>query len=272
MSELKVNTIQPAAGSQITVQAQVLGVPGTDPNHFATVSQLGGGGGAGGISRAEAQELVDSGVAVANRHSDEQDVLQNTQTNLDITTAKQEANAYTDAEIAKLNFSGGILQRACKASFIENGDSDYTTTGIGYDDGTYVEVIVTPRKTTGTKMFLTIAGHITRNTTDTQGSQRNGIVLRSLDGGTTWEQINLSGKNSWLVLHQDASEEQNNSFGNGVHIMGFDEEYYTAGGLQGRTGTLDGNVRYRFNWDSADSGGDYRTFYLSITVDELEFI
>lgn len=118
MSELKVNTIQPATGSQVTVQAQVLGVPGTDPNHFATVSQLGGAG-AGGISRAEAQELVDSGVAAANRHSDEQDELQTTQfdaniaiINENINTAKQEAitnsNAYTDSRVT-LGIQGNSL-------------------------------------------------------------------------------------------------------------------------------------------------------------------
>ena len=97
MSELKVNTIQPAAGSQITVQAQVLGVPGTDPYHFATVSQLGGGGGAGGISRAEAQELVTAGVVSANHHSDEQDQLQNTSTTNNISQAKSEAISHSDA-------------------------------------------------------------------------------------------------------------------------------------------------------------------------------
>lgn len=106
MSELKVNTIQPATGSQVTVAAQVLGVPGTDPNHFATVSQLGAGG-AGGISRAQAQEIADIAAASAIRHSDEQDQLQNTQIALDIATAKTQAiteanlisNTYTDTQL-----------------------------------------------------------------------------------------------------------------------------------------------------------------------------
>jgi len=102
MSELKVNTITPAAGNQVTVAGQVLGVPGTEPYHFATVSQLGGGG-AGGISRAEAQELVTTGVASANRHSDEKDELQNTSTTIAIGIAKTEAvslsKEYTDDKI-----------------------------------------------------------------------------------------------------------------------------------------------------------------------------
>lgn len=102
MSEIKVNTITPAAGNQVTVAGQVLGVPGTQPNHFATVSQLGGGG-AGGISRAEAQELVTTGVASANRHSDEKDELQDTSTTIAIGIAKTEAvslsKEYTDGKI-----------------------------------------------------------------------------------------------------------------------------------------------------------------------------
>ena len=100
MSEIKVNKIEPAAGSEVTIAAQVLGVPGTDPNHFATVSQLGGGGGSGGISRAQAQDLVDNGVAVAKQYSDEQDELQNTQIALDISAAISTANAYSDANDA----------------------------------------------------------------------------------------------------------------------------------------------------------------------------
>ena len=104
MSEIKVNTIKPAAGSQVTVSAQVLGVPGTQPNHFATVSQLGGGG-AGGISRAEAQSLVDTGVASAKIYSDDKDEEQNTQIALDIATAKSEAitqaNNYTDSKVGQ---------------------------------------------------------------------------------------------------------------------------------------------------------------------------
>ena len=277
MSELKVNTIKPAAGSQVTVTAQVLGVPGTEPNHLATVSQLGGGG-SSGISRAEAQALVDTGVASANLHSDDKDEEQNTQIALDIATTKTEAIAtsktYTDSEISKLNLSGGLLQRVSNNTVVLRTDAGHTTTNVSFDNPpTYVQVVVTPKRDTGTKMFINVAGHITRNTTDNGGTQRNGQILRSIDGGTTWEQILLNGEGpAFLVLHQDPSEAQNNSFGNGVNLMGFDEEYYTGGGLQGRTGTLDGNVRYRFEWDSFGSGEDARTFYLSITVDELSFI
>lgn len=144
MSEIKVNKIEPAAGSEVTIAAQVLGVPGTDPNHFATVSQLGGGG-VGGISRAQAQDLVDTGVAAANRRSDEQDELQNAQIALDIGAAitetknysdtndastLEQANAYTDLKLtsaesdAKIIPVGGIVMTGSA-----NGD------GNGLDDG-----------------------------------------------------------------------------------------------------------------------------------------
>lgn len=145
MSEIKVNKIEPAAGSEVTIAAQVLGVPGTDPNHFATVSQLGGGGGAVGISRVQAQDLVDIGVAVAKQYSDEQDELQNTQIALDISAAitetknyshandastLEQANAYTDSKVfsaesdAKLIPVGGIVMTGSAS-----GD------GNGLDDG-----------------------------------------------------------------------------------------------------------------------------------------
>ena len=43
MSELQVNSISPstAGTTTITIDAQVRGIPGTDPNHFVTLSQLG---------------------------------------------------------------------------------------------------------------------------------------------------------------------------------------------------------------------------------------
>jgi hypothetical protein len=128
MSEIKVNTIQPSAGSLVTVTAQVQGVPGTEPNHFATVSQLGGGG-AGGISRAEAQNLVDDGVATAIRHSDERDSVQNSELVLAIGEAKSEAIAHSDArDISTL--ASANLYTDTKIS----GLPGYNNTWVGGDD------------------------------------------------------------------------------------------------------------------------------------------
>jgi hypothetical protein len=128
MSEIKVNTIKPVAGSQVTVSAQVLGVPGTDPNHFATVSQLGGGG-AGGISRAEAQSLVDTGVANAIRHSDEKDSIQNSELELAIDDAKSEAIAHSDARDT-ITLASANLYTDTKIS----GLPQYNNTWEGGDD------------------------------------------------------------------------------------------------------------------------------------------
>ena len=106
MSELKVNTIQPVAGNQVTVQAQVLGVPGTDPNHFATVSQLGVG--AGGISRSEVQELTDAAVLAANRYSDDKDSLQTNSINS--LTDQKIIGAKNEAILASRNYTDSVIR------------------------------------------------------------------------------------------------------------------------------------------------------------------
>lgn len=178
MSELKVNTIQPATGSQVTVQAQVLGVPGTDPNHFATVSQLGGVG-PGGITRAEIQELVDIGVAEANRHSDEQDVLQNTQTNLDITTAKQEAittaNAYTDSQIPPTPPTPSNFGLGQVVPLLSMSPQKYSNT---YTPGSlhFHSTASLPDGTGGASWWVTLTGYENQDGQDEDGTWQSSYV------------------------------------------------------------------------------------------------
>jgi hypothetical protein len=236
MSEIKVNKIQPAAGSQITVQAQVLGVPGTDPNHFATVSQLGGGG-AGGISRAEAQELVDSGVAAANRHSDEQDALQNTQINLDITIAKQEAVSlskdYTDSVVV------GIGSQGSSFSIVEMPNWTYQTTW---------------ENDAGQTGLRTKYNRIDTNGIDglpTNKFQIAGINGISVTGATGYESL-INGKGqSELVPYQRVIVD-----GSGAKVPSWTSETDLGIGsiLVVRSATVNGNSDYSYNVGSSING------------------
>lgn len=225
MSELKVNTIKPAAGSQVTVTAQVLGVPGTEPNHLATVSQLGGGG-SSGISRAQAEDLVDAGVSVARNYTDQQEQLQNAQIASNISTAKaesiNESKTYTDNSVfglanrfntnkfflppVPLSPSGyGLPGWQNPANIIgvdENGEpigSNLDANRCGYTQ----TLEFTPRFNNGrSRMWLNFSGMMIitalfpRCATCTL-HQPYCFIQRSFNRGDTWETISLSQKTYW---------------------------------------------------------------------------
>jgi len=106
MSELKVNTIQPAAGDRIVVAAPIQGAdaPSDCPDCLATLRQVGGGmAGAPTISSTVyTDEQASAALTSAKQYSDEQNELQNAQIALDISAAKTEAittsNEYSDTQ------------------------------------------------------------------------------------------------------------------------------------------------------------------------------
>lgn len=88
MSEIKVNSISPstAGTTTITIDAQVSGVPGTEPNHFVTLGQLGQGSQTiDGVSQGYVNEADAEVLSQANAYSTIADAA-----------ALQLANSYTD--------------------------------------------------------------------------------------------------------------------------------------------------------------------------------
>jgi len=176
MSELKVNKIEPVAGNEIFVEAQVLGVPGTKPNHFATVSQLpqvlSGGR---SISAEEAETLVSIGISAAQQlaqeYSDVNDAQQTEQltdyVNTQFGSVFDQVRDYTDSIINR-----GIIQKKSATINALGLGSDPTqfSNGIGlkyHPTGHYygLEVQIKPQSS-DSKIFVTVTGQLTYGNTN----------------------------------------------------------------------------------------------------------